>query len=383
MPVTRLLALTLAVCGVVQVAACLSDSNSGGVTTTSDSGGAQDIAVADDMEAVDVAAPADVAALDVPPQDVPPQDVPPTDVSPQDTPGPSDTSVALDRIVLDPATLSFFGLPINSIRAAVSGYDPVARACATLLFDFSNTGRRLGAHCEGFDQTFPYVIVQTGVDENTCGWEYGSDVEVLATEGCIDFAEMSAVGVDLADLKVSVESEAFTGTIVVDNRTPSKPGLPTPVSFGFRLPYANEAPPWVYIQTGDALGLPTWVQVRRADGGVPGARISLFDRCDIPVCGEVGGGPCGAALPQSYRVDSALVWRMSVWLTWDGYAREVSADAPCLVRVPAPSGPYVATFCFSSDVDADTGESWGLDCFQEAFELPTDRQVLGVAFERP
>src|SRR5690349_896811 len=41
---------------------------------------------------------------------------------------------APDTIVLDPSTISFMWLPINSLRGAFSGYDPLTQTCATVIW---------------------------------------------------------------------------------------------------------------------------------------------------------------------------------------------------------------------------------------------------------
>ena len=238
-----------------------------------------------------------------------------------------------DTLVLDPDSLIFFGLPIGSLRMAVSGHDPDARVCASIIWDYSNHGEYLGAHCDDFYQGFPYVVLETDTDGPCGGWDYGTDLTTVAASGCVDFAGITPTGVDLVDVEVEVASDLFTGTILASNRATLDPPA---VTFGIEA--STDIPESLWVQSGDDLGLPAWVTVTRDD-----APVGLFDRCDIPICGE-GGGACGQALPQVMDI-TGVDYSGEVYLTWDGYERVLDDSGDCLNRVPAPPGDYKAAFC--------------------------------------
>src|SRR5262249_30139147 len=82
--------------------------------------------------------------------------------------GPADGGTGIgSALTLDPASIAFFGLPINSIRFGISGRDPNRGLCATIIWDYSNTGMSGGAHCDDFRDMFPYVSVFAEQD-GTC-----------------------------------------------------------------------------------------------------------------------------------------------------------------------------------------------------------------------
>jgi len=268
---------------------------------------------------------------------------------------------------LAPESLQFFGLPINSTRFAVSGHDPLRRACATLIWDYSNNGMDPGAHCGDFFPGFPYVLVDADTD-GPCGrWDYGTDLVTEAASGCVDFAGSSAASVDFVEASVRVRGTAFTGTVVADGRERA----PGAVVLG--IEYASDVPGDVWVQSGDEFGLPAWVTVRH--GADP---ILLFDRCDVPVCGS-GGGVCGAALP---RVRSVTHGRASggVFLVWDGRVRREDPSGNCRRREAAPAGAYTARFCFGYRFTGTEGVGTVENpvCRDVEFTLPAERVVWHV-----
>jgi hypothetical protein len=299
------------------------------------------------------------------------------DQSPEDTQSPGDTVSDADaatpsRLVLDPATLFFFSLPIDSYRVAVSGLDPVADMCATIVFDYSNTDHDFEAHCDRFGEHFPYVLVVPDGAESCVGaWDYGTQLETLATQGCFDAAELPPPGLDLADLEVEVRGAAFTGTVAVDNRPTF---TPSPVSLG--LVYTTDIPEDVWIQTGDAYGLPAWVEILK-----DGAPLLIHDRCDVPPCDDPDAGVCGIAF-QMVRSLTHGSYGGSAWLTWDGRVRAERADGSCRERTPAAPGDYVARFCFgwAKSEDAAGAVVTTPTCVEEPFTYPTPRVVAHADF---
>src|SRR5688572_23040893 len=145
----------------------------------------------------------------------------------------------LDWLDIDPSTLTFFSLPIGSIRYAVSGHDPDARICATVVWTINSIDEAV-ARC-GASEPYVYLVPDT---DGPCGqWDYGGNVVTDSAEGCYDFAEFSAFGSggephqDLVDMALTVTSTIFTGGIRMKNRTASQPW---PVSFTFA--YSTDTP---------------------------------------------------------------------------------------------------------------------------------------------
>ncbi|MBM4394263.1 MAG: hypothetical protein FJ087_01075 [Deltaproteobacteria bacterium] len=276
-----------------------------------------------------------------------------------------------DEIRLAPATLSFYGLPIGSVRFAVSGRDPEKHACATIVWDFSNTDHALRAHCHDFSDHFPYVIVKTGTDAD-CGWDYGTDLAVTKADGCVDFAAFGPASLDLVDVDLEVAGAGFAGRIVADNRATYSP---TPVNLGIR--YSTDVPEDVFVQSSDSFGLPAWVKVR-PKGGEP---LHLFPLCSSPVCGEEPGGVCDEAFHKVENI-TGTSYRGSVWLTWDGRAWAMDPDAGCWVSAPALPGDHVAEFCFGWKVSDGPAGQDVVDpfCHEVPFTLPTEEVVYHADF---
>lgn len=104
-------------------------------------------------------------------------------------------------VTLQPDGIEVFGLPIGSSRVAASGFDPCARVCASIIWDYSNNGLPYVRHCDDFLQYpgFPYVVLLAEQDAPCPGlWEYDG-VEPSAASGCID------PGASLVDARVDVE----------------------------------------------------------------------------------------------------------------------------------------------------------------------------------
>jgi hypothetical protein len=92
------------------------------------------------------------------------------------------------------------------------------RACVTLVWDYSNTGRMTGPHCDDFGESFPYALVYPGTDAPCDQWDYAGNVTVERASGCIDFADFGGASVNLIDVTVEVSGAVFTGTIRASNR---------------------------------------------------------------------------------------------------------------------------------------------------------------------
>ena len=276
-----------------------------------------------------------------------------------------DASPLTGVLTLDPQTFKFFGLPVDSLRFAMAGLDPARHVCVTLIWDFSNLGMSLGPHCDDFKPGFPYTVVVPGTDGPCQAWDLGPNAAFVSAEGCVDFALIGVTNLDLADVKVKVQSNAFVGTIVADNRSSA---VPSPVSFG--IEYTSDVPDHVFVQTAGNQGLPTWIQVSK--NGDP---VLIFDPCDTPTCGKPKN-PCGK--PQHQVLDFVGgAFSGSIYQTWDGSVRTFDTVNKCYEVKPAEAGEYTAEFCLSWKTK--TGET-GTDvieaaCQQLQFTYPTDKVV--------
>lgn len=116
-------------------------------------------------------------------------------------------------LVLDPSTLVFFELPINSIRYAVGGYDPGHDTCVSIIFN--NPG--LEQHCDDFVVDFPYVVITPGGAPPCMDWDYSGDVVVDAAAGCMQVTSQGPLAIDI-DMTLKVSGDGFSGTIAVSNK---------------------------------------------------------------------------------------------------------------------------------------------------------------------
>ncbi len=283
----------------------------------------------------------------------------------------SDVPPLTGTLHLDPSTLVFFGLPINSLRLGVSGYDPAAQACASLIWDFSNTGHVPGAHCGDFQDGFPYVIVKPN-QSKPCPelWDYGTNLSVTNAAGCVDFAAAgSPVSFDLVDATVDVTGPGFQGTVIADNRHALQP---RPVSLGIR--FTSDIPEAALVQSADAQGLPGWVSIRLKDGPA----VTAFTPCQGATC----GGPTGCETWPKNQVFNftQTTYHGEVFATWDGRTRLVDSSSGCYALNPAPAGDYVASFCLGYTSQASGGGEVvaSPDCLDVPFTLPTDQVVRTV-----
>jgi hypothetical protein len=107
----------------------------------------------------------------------------------------------------------FFDLPINSVRYAVSGYDPATGLCISAIFMMHGPGdpRR---YCDEFDRfMFPYIVLERA-SRAGC-WHYGSAVKLESIRGCVDFTGVTS-GAGEAQLTLTVTSELWSGTVIFD-----------------------------------------------------------------------------------------------------------------------------------------------------------------------
>lgn len=314
---------------------------------------------------------ADVAepAPDVPdPGPDAPPDVPAD--APPDAPDPGDVPPLPARLDLDPATLSFFSLPIGSIRYAVAGLDRDARTCATLVWGLYDGSTGGAATCDGSWPGLPYVVLERGTDGPCTAWDYGSTLSTVSMDGCADWGQASPAGVDLADFEVAVE-RPDDAPLVVSARARAAVD-PVPVSLGFR--YATDVPENLFIQSGDDYGQPSWAQVLGPDG----QPRMIFDRCDVPSCDTPDAGVCGIAFRSVRNVTNGS-YSGQAWLTWDGRFREMDAGGQCRKAVPAPAGDYTLRVCFgwqTGDAPGGNGpEVKDPTCREVPFTLPGAAKV--------
>lgn len=276
--------------------------------------------------------------------------------------GGSAGAAGANQLVLDPTSLEFFDLPINSVRWAVSGYAPNERTCVTITWDYSNTGHADGAHCDDFANMFPYAIAKTNTDGPCKDWDYGGNARVDNWSGCIDFR--TYMGLNYVNSIVSVTSEQFTGQIVLDNRSL----LPQPaVVLGIRADTANY--PSLYVQLTSGRELPAWVSVTK-----DGSPIAIADRCDVPPCGGTALS-CTSTTRQAMSVIRRTGLN-SIADTWDGYIRRLDSVNNCLVKEPAPAGAYRAQFCYGTSVTTSGSTFAEVNnpvCVSKDFTYPTEQ----------
>jgi len=287
------------------------------------------------------------------------------DVLPTDATDATDVGPLPAHLTLDPASLVFGSLPIGSYRPMISGHDPAARTCVSLIWYYDSPWD--GGFCDTFPNFMAYAIVTPDTD-GPCGqWEYGGDVGITALSGCADWSEFGAGHANLADFTATLtpgDTSALEGplTVTVDNRSTA---TPPPVTLGIR--YSTDIPEDVWIQSGDAYGLPDWFHVRR-----DGQQVVLFDRCDLPVCGE-GSGVCGMAFQQVHNLTHTS-YGGEAYLTWDGRLRVEDPVNHCWLREPAPAGDYEIEACFAWATE-DTGAGMVVTnpmCLQKTVTLPAD-----------
>lgn len=115
-------------------------------------------------------------------------------------------------MILDPATLEFFELPIGSLRYAVSGQDQASDTCVTLVWwgSFDPMCAMPGM------RNWPYVIVTPGARAPCMQWDYGGNLTVDDASGCVEFTSTPPLTATV-DVTVQVSGAAFTGTIIADN----------------------------------------------------------------------------------------------------------------------------------------------------------------------
>ena len=275
-----------------------------------------------------------------------------------------------NRLVLDPTSLEFSSLPIDSIRYMVSGYDPDLRICASLVWYYSVPYGVGLARCSGdpAEEPFemPYVLIETDTDGPCDAWDYGPNVETLSWNGCVDFAHWRPTAMNLADLELEVQGDAFTGTIVASNREAGT------VSFG--IEYEPSDPEDFYVQTSNDLSVPSWIDVTT----VGGETVNMFDRCDVPLCGG-DDTVCGLAMGETTNITRSTAGG-AIYVTWDGRIRTENQAEQCMVEGRATPGDYEAHFCWGhASVDDGAGQHVESPvCRTMQFTYPTDVVITRV-----
>jgi hypothetical protein len=282
--------------------------------------------------------------------------------------GAGGAPVSGNRLVLDPSSLVFFGLPIDSIRFAVTGYDAHQHACATIVW-MPAVASNPPAMCNVFEPDGlqnPYVIIQPDTN-GPCteqDWDYSGNVTTTSSTGCVDFTDAGAVGTGMVDAEIGVEGDLFTGTIVADNRPEGM------VTFG--LEYVTDVPASIYVQRSGMAGLPEWIHVTK-----DGEPVTLFEDCGMPNC-DIERGVCGVALQTTANVTGGYE-SGSIYLDWDGQVWSVDQENDCVHSVPASAGTYEVEACFGRSVtDANPGSvvAAPLTCRTREFTLPADKVVV-------
>lgn len=283
--------------------------------------------------------------------------------------GNAGAGAVVDEIVLHPDTMIFYER-INELREiAVIGYDAEVGACAGLSWIAPDTELVLAATCSGvLDQTMKRAVVLT--HDGPCTREEMDQlswVDAQSLEGCIDGGQLSDL--TLVDAVAEVESEAFTGRIIADNRSSR---TPSPVTFG--LVYATDVPARVYVQSNGGNGYLSWVNLTR--GGLP---VQMIDTC-YTNCDDRD-----SECKNDLGFVETILWNDSYgsgYVTWDGYLYERDEALGCETRTPAPDGLYEVEMCFGYDYDPIDSGDWVIDptCVTQAFTLPTELVTIEVDY---
>lgn len=127
----------------------------------------------------------------------------------------SGTTGEVDGLVLDPDTLNFFWLPINSIRAAVGGFDEASNTCVSVIFFFDGFQDAMAEHCMWDPMNFtPYVVITPDAAPPCDQWDYAGNVEVVSAVGCQQVIQDEPPVMNI-DMVLEVEGAPFTGKITV------------------------------------------------------------------------------------------------------------------------------------------------------------------------
>lgn len=286
------------------------------------------------------------------------------------TGGTGGTSVTTDRLVLDRASLEFYILPTDSVRFAVTGYDPDARTCATIVW-MSAAPSNMSVFCDVFDAGAslqnPYVVLTTDTDgpcsEND--WDYAGNTTTTNSTGCVEFTGWGGE-TDMIDVELGVEGTLFTGTIVADNRPEGM------VTFGFE--YTADLPEDIYVQSMGMMSVPEWLHVTK-----DGAPVTLFEDCGVPNC-ELERGVCGASIPIANNITAGGL-QGSRYVDWDGRVWTYDEANDCVRSAPASAGTYELEVCYGASASAADGTPSGsvvdepLTCRTREFTLPSEELV--------
>jgi hypothetical protein len=134
------------------------------------------------------------------------------------------TGIEGDMLVLDPRTLVYFDLAIDSIRFAVGGHDPQRDACVSIIFNMPDPDLE-ALYCDDFvldngPGGFPYVLITPGASPPCYQWDYFPNVDAVAASGCMQAHPFDMPFYIDIDMSIEIDSELFAGTITVDNQAP-------------------------------------------------------------------------------------------------------------------------------------------------------------------
>ena len=132
---------------------------------------------------------------------------------------------------LDPASVIFYDLPINSLRYAVSGLEPQSGLCVTLVWYVSEPSSDGSYQFCGLApdppglQPYALVAPMTAPDPWMSGdpiygsrpcevWDYGPHATVQALDGCARFNDLP-VSSGQADLVVTLDSPLLSGQVAI------------------------------------------------------------------------------------------------------------------------------------------------------------------------
>jgi hypothetical protein len=246
---------------------------------------------------------------------------------------------------VDPRSITFFSLPINSLRYAVAGYIPEARACVAAIWSADAVGpasQRL--HCEGAG-VHPYLHIELDQDGPCTNWGYSGNLPHVAPyEGCVDFGGVDdGVGINYADLGFTVQSDQLSGHITMTNLTQF--AAPVPVGLRYNVGAATN----LYLQARDAQGRRGWFRLKDAQG----RRLEVDDPCGVPACGQEATA-CAPPQAEVLAAEGRTGLKMD---HWDGYLRVMRPGQGCFERVAAWTwgGPLTAELCYGTGSEQADG----------------------------
>ncbi len=280
---------------------------------------------------------------------------------------PSLTCQGFDHLVLDPESLTFYDLPINSYRTAVSGYAPLARTCVVMVWSHGDGEPPEGSslRCD-LSAPHPYTIIEPNREPEDCEqlWDYGPNVEARSiVDGCVDFESLG--GRNFIDLTTPVRGPVFAGSITASNlSTFERP----PVVVGVAV--ESDGSDNLYIQKQANCDPMAWFSLTL--DGQPYPTGNQPGPCD---------GICEDPSSEVHLVADFDNPQGSYYTYWDG---DVYYPGPECTAMPLPPGDWRAQGCFGFEAMTN-GEQTTVSepfCREISVDVSTKRIIFGLVLSR-